>query len=540
MKLPPKKYWPDHAQIYFGLMLVMAASLPLSKALMSIVPGFLMANWLFEGNFSEKFGRLKERKSLWLLLSIFLIYPLGMLWTTSFDKGLNDVKIQLPMLVLPLVIGTSGALNYKQIKQIIYVFSAAILVSSLCSMWVWLGFSGKTIHDPRQMSLFIWHIRFALLINISIFSMGWFLLNREAKPQFEKMALAVAIIWLSIFLVILKSATGWVVFLALFSVVIIRGMFHLKNMALRISLLVLLLSVFAVPLAYIGHVVHQFYKVEKIPADILQEKTKLGNAYECDLKNKQIENGHYIFLYINWDELREAWNKRSKLNIDSVYPSGFNKNVLIRYLTSRGLRKDAEGVEKLSDDDVKNIESGMTNYRFENPFSFYNRIYQIIWELDVYRKGGDPAGHSITQRFEYYKIALQIIGEDLWFGHGTGGYYKAYQQKYNQNKFFQDEEYRQRSHNMFLSYLIDFGLLGLAYLCYALVAPVFLEKQSKNFLLLVFLFVVFLSFLNEDTLNNHDAISFFAFFYPLFLYNSPIPNPSPKGKGAWTEKNREV
>lgn len=525
-----KKYLPEHTQLYFGLMVLMAISLPLSKALMSIVPGFLMANWLFEGNFALKFERFKQRKSLWLLLSLFLIYPLGLLWTNSLEWGIHDVKIQLPMLVLPLVIGTSGALSYRQIKWVIYAFSAAIVVSTLCSMWVWLGFSGKAIHDPRQISLFIWHIRFALLINIAIFSLGWFLLNSEKKPLGEKVSLAVTMLWLTIFLVILKSATGWVVFLLVLIAVTIRGLFYLRNILLRISLFVVLASLFLVPLSYIGHVVHQFYKVEKIPATILQEKTKLGNAYEYDLKNRQIENGHYIFLYINWDELRSAWSKRSKLNIDSVYASGFNKNVLVRYLTSKGLRKDAEGVEQLSDADVKHIENGMTNYRFENPYSFYNRIYQIIWELDVYRKGGDPAGHSITQRLEYYKIALQIIDDNVWFGHGTGGYYEAYQQKYNQSKYFRNQKYRQRSHNMFLSYWIDFGLVGLLYICYALVAPVFLEKQQHNFLLLVFLFVVVLSFLNEDTLNNHDAISFFAFFYPLYLYNPKAPLNLPVGE----------
>lgn len=533
-----KKYLPDHRQIYFGLLLVMAASLPLSKALMSIVPGFLMVNWLIEGMFTQKIQRLQQRMSLWLLLSLFLIYPLGLLWTNSLKWGIQEVRIQLPMLVLPLVIGTSEALTAKQLKQVIYVFAAAVVFSSFCSLWVWLGFPGKVIHDPREISLFIWHIRFALLINITIFSLGWFLLNPETKPTWEKIALSVAIIWLTVFLVILRSATGWVVFLLVSGVVIIRGVFYLKNPVLRISLLLVLFFLTVVPLVYIGHVVHQFYKVEKIPETILQERTRLGNRYECDLNNKQLENGHYIFLYINWDELRSAWEKRSKFNIDSVYSSGFNKNVLIRYLTSKGLRKDAEGVENLSGADVRNIENGMTNYRFDNSFSFYNRIYQIIWELDVYRKGGDPSGHSMTQRFEYYKIALQVIGENLWFGHGTGGYYRAYEQKFNGSKFFAGQKFRQRSHNMFLSYWIDFGLIGMLYICFALVAPVFLEHRARNFLLMIVLLVVFISFLNEDTLNNHDAISFFAFFYPLYLF-SPC-EPARKTKEPGQRKNRDV
>lgn len=517
-----RKYIPGHSQIYFGLLLAMAASLPLSKALMSIFPGFLMANWLIEGQFTRKLQLLKERKSLLLLLSVFFVYLLGLLWTSSLKWGIHDVKIQLPMLVLPLVIGTSEALSFRQLKKVVLVFSAGVVVASLCSIWVLLGFSGKIVHNPREMSLFISHIRFALLINISIFSLGWYFLNPDKKSIAEKIILATAIIWLSVFLVILKSATGWVVFLLVSIFIAFKGVLFLKSLVWRIALFLALLAIFLIPAAYIGHVVHQFYDIEKVPENIENERTGLGNRYENDFKNKQLENGHYIFLYINTEEMRDAWNKRSKLNFDSTYQSGFNRNVLIRYITSKGFRKDAEGLEKLSATDIRNIESGMTNYRFENPFSFYNRIYQIIWELDVYRKGGDPAGHSVTQRLEYYKMAFQIIKENLWFGHGTGGYYKAYQAKYNQNKFFQDQEYRQRSHNMFLSYWIDFGLIGLLYICFALIAPVFLERKTGNFLLMVFLLVVFISFLNEDTLNNHDAISFFAFFYPLYLYSKPV------------------
>ncbi len=514
-----KRYLPNHFQIYYGLMIAMAVSLPLSKALMSIFPGFLMANWIFEGQFKLKLQRLKERKSVVLLISVFFIYLLGLLWTKSMQWGIHDLKIQLPLLVLPIVIGTSSSLNYYQVRRIILFFSAAVVVASFCSVWVLLGFSGKTIHDPREISLFISHIRFALLINISIFSLGWYLLNGEKINSFEKIFLASGILWLSFFLIILKSATGWVVFLVLLAFVFFRSILKVKKVAIRVLMGATLLSILFIPLGYIGYVIQQFYSIETIPINIDSQKTSLGNNYLNDFKNKQLENGHYIFLYINENEMHEYWNKRSTYKYDSTYQSGFNKNILYRYLTSKGYRKDAEGILKLSESDIHNIENGMTNFRFENPFSFYNRIYQIVWEIDAYRKGGNPSGHSVTQRLEYYKMAFQIIGENFWFGNGTGGYYVAYQEKYDQNKFFQNQKYRQRSHNMFLSYWIDFGLIGLVFICFALFASVFMEQKTKSFLLIVFLIIVLLSFLNEDTLNNHDAISFFAFLYPLYLFS---------------------
>ena len=177
----------------------------------------------------------------------------------------------------------------------------------------------------------------------------------------------------------------------------------------------------------------------------------------------------------------------------------------------------------------RNIENGMTNYRFVNPFSFYNRIYQIVWEADVYQKGGNPSGHSVTQRLEYYKMAIQIIKENFWVGSGTGGYYRAYQGKSTiKINFSRIKNTGNDRTTLFLSYWIDFGLIGMCYICFALTAPVFLERKTKSFLLLIFLLIVLISFMNEDTLNNHDAISFFAFFYPLYLYSNYEINPQPE------------
>ena len=511
-------------------MLVLAASLPMSKALMSIFTGALVLNWLIEGKFPAKLSRLKAHKSALLLLSVFGVYLLGLLWTSSLKWGIHDIKIQLPLLLLPLVIATSERLSFRQVKIIVYVFAASVVLASFCSIWVLLGFSGKTIHDPREMSLFISHIRFALWINIAIFSLGWFFLNSGRKKLVERSILIATIIWLSIFLIILKSATGWVVFLILLTTAVFYSILNLKSYGWRVAFLGILISIFLIPAAYIAHVANQFYSVDKLDKNMVSEKTSLGNIYHHDLNNKQLENGHFTFLYINDDELQEIWNKRSKLKFDSTYQSGYNKYVLYRYLTSKGYHKDAEGLAKLNESDIRNIENGMTNFRFENQFSFYTRIYQIVWEIDTYRKGGNPSGHSVTQRLEYYKMAVQIIGEHFWFGNGTGGYYQAYQEKYDQNKFFQQSEYRQRSHNMFLSYWIDFGIIGLAYICFALIAPVFWEHKTKSFLLIIFLLVFFISFLNEDTLNNHDAITFFSFFYPLYLYNKTAPLNLPGGE----------
>ena len=41
--------------------------------------------------------------------------------------------------------------------------------------------------------------------------------------------------------------------------------------------------------------------------------------------------------------------------------------------------------------------------------AYRKRIYRFLWELHYYNFTGDPSGHSLTQRFEYWKAAVSII-----------------------------------------------------------------------------------------------------------------------------------
>ena len=245
----------------------------------------------------------------------------------------------------------------------------------------------------------------------------------------------------------------------------------------------------------------------------------INQQWKPDVGNKKRDIANIKNLGIGKTQPNVYAAKARKNNSKRKKPDDcFNKYALFRYLTSKGLRKDAAGLSKLGDADIRNIEKGIPNYLFANKYSLNNRIYQTIWEFNEYQRGANPAGNSVVQRIEYFKIALQVIRENFWFGTGTGGYFPAYQKKYDEHPFFSEQKFRQRSHNMFLSYWVDFGLVGLIFICFAYSYPVFRQRKTKSYLLLTFSLIVLLSFLNEDTLNNHDAITFFAFFYSLFLF----------------------
>ena len=124
----------------------------------------------------------------------------------------------------------------------------------------------------------------------------------------------------------------------------------------------------------------------------LNEKTADGNPYTFNLDNKARENGNWVYAYMCEDEFREAWNERSLLKYDDAGANGYPiSSTLLRYVTSRGFRKDAEGVRALSEQDILNIQDGIANYIFEDKYiSIYPRIYETIWEVDYYLRTGDP------------------------------------------------------------------------------------------------------------------------------------------------------
>ena len=131
----------------------------------------------------------------------------------------------------------------------------------------------------------------------------------------------------------------------------------------------------------------------------------------------------------------EEWNKRSEFSYSGKDRKGQElKYTLLRYMTSKNLRKDADGVNKLTQTDINAIENGLANYIFLDKISIKSRIYEIMWELDSFRRGKDTGGHSVAQRLVYLKVAMNIISQNPVFGVGTGDVKMKFDTYYRDSK----------------------------------------------------------------------------------------------------------
>lgn len=509
----PKQF---HSWVYFTAVALLAVSLPYSVFAISVTAITLMVNWLLEGDFQQKWDILRNKRSLWILLVFYAVHLLWMVNTSDYEWGMHDLKIKLPMLIIPLVFATSNALSLSRIRAILNLYLASIIVASIICAYSIFRYHVNPTLGEKEFFPYVSHIRLSLMMVMAVFITPW--LFRQTQHPIRWVYIPAGI-WLICCLMLIQVLTGIAVLIAISTILLMRSAIQSRNLMLRWFIVVGVFTIVVLSCIYLINAYARFYNFDKIDIASLEKTTINGNPYWHDPSGKLVENGHFVNLYICDIELRNSWNQRSKVDYEGyTFNKGLVKLCLARYLTSKGLRKDSAGLSKLTDREIKYIENGTANYIDTVRYGLYPRIYVALWELYNYQNGANPTGGSISQRCEFIKIGLHIIQKHLWFGVGTGDIPDAFTNQYRLDNSPLAPENRLRTHNQFITFVITFGLIGFLLILCSLYLPPLLEKKYTNYLFLVILLIGTLSFLNEDTLETHQGVSFFAFFYSLFLF----------------------
>lgn len=509
-----------HTRIYFWLLLLLAASLPLSVFASSSIQILLGLNWLIEGKYREKWLRLKSDKAFWIYSIFFLVHIVGMLWTEDLLSGLKDLKVKLPLLVIPFIIVTSGSPSLKEIKYLLSAFIAGNVIGSFAVVLALVHVIPVEIDEYRNASLFISHIRFSLMIVFSIAFAGYLVfLDREKMDRRMRYFLIFTLAWLPVFLVVLRSLSGIVILFLLILFLSFHLVLRVRRKAARLILLGFLVFIPLFAILYTGGSIKRFYTIETVDPEAIDDFTVEGNKYVNTFDNKEIENGNYVWLHVCPEELEREWALRSDYPYQGKSDNGnFIRFTLIRYLTSKGLRKDAEGMSQLDDEEIEAIEKGIANYIYLKRFALYPRIYEVIWEIDRYRRGYSPNDKSLIQRYFYLRAGYTIAKEHPWLGVGTGDVRQAFLNYYDQVHSPLRPERRRRAHNQYLTYIVAFGIIGGLICMTAVILPVFRKRRWSSYMTTVLFFTICLSMLNEDTIETTSGVVMVALFYGLFVF----------------------
>lgn len=531
---------------YFVFVALLAASIPVSRFMISVFQFCLAGIFILEGVDYSRFSEFYQQRSplkrilhfipfhLWLLFDaiarqfirigknrnflVFLLFSLvyiaGMIYTANLGDALRVLRNNLPILLLPIFFTAITSISRKQKQAILLMFALSVSVSSLISFSIFLN---GNYDDIRRISPYINHIHLAIFVCYAIFILYDFIHSGIITGRLKWPAIVV-FFWLVVFQVmILKSLTGVIILtLGIYFIMLFHRFFNVRiNPFLRYA------TIFVIPAVALTILVLsalKFYRVDDVNPDELERYTARGNWYHHDVENRMIENGHYVYLYISDIEMREEWNKVSHFDFDSLDSRGQPlKYTLIRYLTSKGLRKDAQGMQQLNSTDIRMVEAGLANYIYANKLSIYPRIYQVLWELDVYLKSGNPTGHSATQRLESLRMGLQIVKQHPLAGVGTGDLIKSYHDQYEKSGSPVPKHMRITGANQFLNFVVQFGILGFAIILFAWIYPATRKRAFSNPLFVIFIFISCIAMFSEEMLRFQTGVTFFAFFYSFYV-----------------------
>ncbi len=537
-----------HADAYFVALMLMVASLPLSKFGMSVMQFTLLGLWLWSGfsfekafdfylkqnpfkatgnfiayvsklgyeNIIKKFRIFFRNKAALVLVSLFLIHIFGLLHTSDFAYAFKDLRIKLPLLAFPIILSTMKPLEQKKFFTIMLIHAAAVLAATFFST---AELMKGEFSDIRKISVFISPIRFSLNICIAIFTLLYFAYIKDILPIGVRVLFVMIVVWLAIFLVIIESGIGLIILITLLFLMLLYFIYTIRNLYLKIGLAIIIIGVPVFLYTYVNSIINEFNNVESVDFKKLDKFTAQGNKYVHDTIYLGIEDGKYVGLYLSMNELRKAWNERSSFDFD-----GRDRNdqeirfTIIRFLTSKDYRKDAKGIAALTDDELRAIERGIANVNYIKNPRLRTRISKIMLGYHNFKYEHDPNGSSVLQRIEFWKASLGLIREHLVLGVGTGDLEDAFNEYYEETNSPLKASNRWRSHNQYLSIFVGLGLFGFLWFIFTLLYPPLKEKKLFEYFYAVFFVTMILSMLTEDTIETQAGVTLFAFFNSFLLF----------------------
>lgn len=494
------------------LICIFLTGLLFSKTLLSIAVALIAAHWLFDKHIPTKFRTIIVNKPLLLILGIYILHIIGCLYSSNLSYALKDIRIKLPLLVLPLVLA-SEHLSHQDIRKIKNWFYLNLLAASLLTITLYmLNPSGET----RKLFPFMNHIRFSMTLSIGFFLL---MLDVIAERKFFKWKSAIAFIILFTLLFIVSSFNGLMVF---FATALVMSFYLALQRSVK-AFAIISISTFLIAIIIGTYTYRLYHKLFSPPENFHVQfltMTKAGNTYEHLYPHiPLLENGMPVFVNVCETELHEQWNRRSSIPYDSTALNGYPlKEVLLRYLTSLNLTKDSAGIWSITEQDIMAIERGIPNKNLVDRSNLARRFYEIVQSYKLYQQTGDPNDKTIFMRLEYWRAAMGIIKRYPLFGVGTGDVPDAFREQYSLMNTKLHERWWLRSHNQYLTIAVAFGISGLLLFLSALILPPISLRTFRSPYFIAVFSVLMVSMLTEDTLETQQGVSLFAFFFNFFLF----------------------
>jgi O-antigen ligase len=182
--------------------------------------------WLIEGDLKWKFNAIIKNRFALLFSTFYLLYVIGLLYSSNRDDGMFNLQVKLSITVFPLLLVSEGAMDIKKQKMLIYSFITGCVITGL----IYLGYATwkffvQDIFEFQYMkfSLFLHPSYYSMYIDMAFLFVFYLFANEKAGlSKIETGLLLFSVFFLELILVLLQSKMGMFISAGLIVVLLVK------------------------------------------------------------------------------------------------------------------------------------------------------------------------------------------------------------------------------------------------------------------------------------------------------------------------------
>jgi len=160
------------------------------------------------------------------------------------------------------------------------------------------------------------------------------------------------------------------------------------------------------------------------------------------------------------------------------------------------------------------------NPRF-NSFNTNFNINESEVKIKDFKKIPNDSPNNTNFRVMLWVSSLELIKENPYFGIGAGGSHNRLYEVFAVKRQWFDKSEKYHAHNQYLQIFLDIGIVG--FLIFSLLLFYFIKcfngskDRHRKILAFNFIVIIGINFLFESMFERYSGLSFFCFFYCLFV-----------------------
>ncbi len=260
------------AQHYLACMI--ALCMPLSQKIGPVLIAGLVFCWILNVDLKIYLTNLKTRKISLLFVSLYILYAMGVLYSSNKDAAWFDMQSKLSLLIFPLLFSTSGIISKEKIRQIFLFFYAGAFVAIVIELANALIIYINTSHVAffySELSIFMHPSYFAMYLTFAIASMAYYLIDNpiQISPQM-KFAFLFLMTFFTFFIVLLSSNAGILCAIITEGICLAYFLFRKKKYQQVVLYAISVILIYFISLKYV--VQHDFQRLSQAKETLIENK----------------------------------------------------------------------------------------------------------------------------------------------------------------------------------------------------------------------------------------------------------------------------